>query len=69
MFLEKLIAALEVTPLLSKEHFSVDGTLLKAWPSQASLEGIDGEDVSLPPPSESGKGFGGTAGKEKKRQG
>jgi hypothetical protein len=27
-FLEKLMAAPEVKPLLSDEHFSVDGTLL-----------------------------------------
>jgi hypothetical protein len=29
-FLEKLMAAPEVKPLLSDEHFSVDGTLLQA---------------------------------------
>lgn len=31
-FLELLLAAPEVKPLLSSEHFSVDGTLLQAWP-------------------------------------
>jgi len=43
-FLVKLMAAPEVKPLLSDEHFSVDGTLLQAWASHASLERIDGED-------------------------
>ena len=47
-FLELLLAAPEVKPLLSSEHFSVDGTLLQAWASHASLERIDGEDD--PPP-------------------
>ena len=51
-FLEKLMAAPEVKPLLSDEHFSVDGTLLQAWASHASLERIDGEDD--PPPPQSG---------------
>jgi hypothetical protein len=43
-FLEKLMGAPEVKPLLSDEHFSVDGTLLQAWASHASLERIDGEE-------------------------
>jgi hypothetical protein len=43
-FLEKLMGAPEVKPLLSDEHFSVDGTLLQAWASHALLERIDGED-------------------------
>ena len=34
-FLEKLMGAPEVKPLLSDEHFSVDGTLLQAWASRA----------------------------------
>ena len=37
-FLELLLAAPEVKPLLSSEHFSVDGTLLRAWASHSSLE-------------------------------
>jgi transposase len=40
-FLEKLMGAPEVKPLLSNEHFSVDGTLLQAWASHASMERID----------------------------
>ena len=41
-FLDKLMGVPEVKPLLSDEHFSVDGTLLQAWASHASLERIDG---------------------------
>ena len=57
-FLEKLMAAPEVKPLLSDEHFSVDGTLLQAWASHASLERIDGQDEPPPPASGPGDGFG-----------
>jgi hypothetical protein len=57
-FLEKLMRAPEVKPLLSDEHFSVDGTLLQAWASHASLERIDPEDDPPPPPSGPGEGFG-----------
>ena len=41
-FLDKLMAAPKVKPLLSDEHFSVDGTLLQGWTSQAFLERIEG---------------------------
>ena len=57
-FLEKLMAAPEVKPLFSDEYFSVDGTLLQAWASHASLERIDGEEDLPPPPSGPGLGFG-----------
>jgi transposase len=57
-FLNKVMAAPEVQPLLSDEHFSVDGTLLQAWASHASLERIDGPDDPPPPPSGPGEGFG-----------
>ena len=56
-FLNKVMAAPEVQPLLSDEHFSVDGTL-QDWASHASLERIDGQDDPLPPPSAPGEGFG-----------
>ncbi len=65
-FLELLLAAPEVKPLLSSEHFSVDGTLLRAWASHSSLERIDGLDDSPPPPS-GGKGFGGSGNAGRKR--
>jgi hypothetical protein len=42
-FLEKLMGAPEVKPLLSDEHFSVDGTLLQPSASHTSLERIDGQ--------------------------
>ena len=58
-FLELLLAAPEVKPLLSSEHFSVDGTLLRAWESHSSLERIDGLDDDPPPPS-CAQGFGGS---------
>ena len=57
-FLEKLMGAPEVKPLLSDEHFSLDGTLLQAWASHASLERIDGQDDPPPPPSGPGEGYG-----------
>jgi transposase len=34
----------EVMPLLSDEHFSVDGTLIEAWASQKSFRPKDGSD-------------------------
>lgn len=68
-FLEKLMAAPEVKPLLSDEHFSVDGTLLQAWVSHASLERIDGEDDPPPPPSGPGEGFGAAKDGRKRAKG
>ena len=57
-FIKKLMGAPEVKPLLSDDHFSVDGTLLQAWASHASLERIDGQEDPPPPPSGPGEGFG-----------
>ena len=37
-FLAALLAHREVAPLLSDEHFSVDGTLVKAWASMKSFQ-------------------------------
>jgi transposase len=67
-FLELLLAAPEVKALLSSEHFSVDGTLLRAWASHSSLERIDGLDDGPPTPSD-GKGFGGNASGKKRTKG
>jgi transposase len=67
-FLELLLVAPEVKPLLSSEHFSVDGTLLRAWASHSSLERLDGLDDDPPPPS-GGKGFGGLASGKKRAKG
>ncbi|MCS5694004.1 IS5 family transposase [Cyanobium sp. FGCU-6] len=65
-FLEKLMGAPEVKPLLSDEHFSVDGSLLQAWASHASLKCIDGKEDPPPPPAGPGEGFG--APKEGKKR-
>lgn len=42
----------KVRELLSKEHFSVDGTLIEAWASMKSFTPKDGGDV---PPGEGGR--------------
>lgn len=41
-FFQAVLAAPEVAPLLSSEHFSVDGTLLDAWASMKSFRPKDG---------------------------
>jgi transposase len=43
-FMTKLLNLPEVKPLLSDEHFSVDGTLIEAWASQKSFRRKDGSD-------------------------
>lgn len=43
-FMARLLNHPEVTPLLSDEHFSVDGTLIEAWASQKSFRPKDGSD-------------------------
>jgi transposase len=68
-FLNKVMAAPEVKPLLSDEHFSVDGTLLQAWASHTSLERIDGQDDPPPPPSGPGEGFGAPKDSRKRAKG
>jgi hypothetical protein len=65
-FLGMLLASPDVTPLLSSEQVSVDGTLLRVWASHRYLERIEGIDDD-PPPSGGGKGIGGSAGKHIKR--
>jgi len=50
-----ILAHPEVEPLLSDEHFSVDGTLVKAWASMKSFQPKDGapphdDDPGDPPP-------------------
>jgi hypothetical protein len=40
----KLLNHPQVKPLLSDEHFSVDGTLIEAWASQKSFRPKDGDD-------------------------
>jgi transposase len=41
-FMTKLLNHPQVKPLLSEEHFSVDGTLIEAWASQKSFRPKDG---------------------------
>lgn len=43
-FMEKLLHHQEVTPLLSDEHFSVDGTLIEAWAGHKSFKPKDDKD-------------------------
>jgi transposase len=44
MFMAKLLNHPLVKPLLSDEHFSVDGTLIEAWASHKSFRPKDGSD-------------------------
>jgi len=59
-FLELLLAIPDVKPLLSAEHFSAYGTLLRAWATHSSLERINGLEDGPPPPC-GGNGFGSSA--------
>ena len=43
-FMTGLLDHPQVEPLLSDEHFSVDGTLIEAWASQKSFRPRDGSD-------------------------
>lgn len=43
-FMGTLLEHPKVKPLLSDEHFSVDGTLIEAWASQKSFRPKDGSD-------------------------
>lgn len=44
--MRKLLDHPQVKPLLSKEHFSVDGTLIEAWASHKSFRPKDGDEGS-----------------------
>lgn len=44
-FMTRLLNHPQVKPLLSDEHFSVDGTLIEAWASQKSFRARDGGDT------------------------
>jgi transposase len=43
-FMSRLLNHPQVVPLLSDEHFSVDGTLIEAWASQKSFRPKAGSD-------------------------
>ena len=48
-FFAEVMRAADAKGLLSKEHFSVDGTLIQAWASQKSFRRKDGGDGQGPP--------------------
>lgn len=66
-FLAAILAHCEVAPLLSDDHFSVDGTLVKAWASMKSFQpkpeaappnGSDEpDDPTSPPPATDAEAF------------
>jgi len=47
-----ILAHREVAPLLSDEHFSVDGTLIKTWASMKSFQ----PKADAAPPDDDGPG-------------
>jgi transposase len=47
-FFTEVMQLADVKGLLSKEHFSVDGTLIQAWASQKSFRPKDGSDDQTP---------------------
>lgn len=53
-FLAAVLAHPKVKPLLSDEHFSVDGTLIEAWASMKSFRAKDGSDEP-PTPGRNGE--------------
>ena len=53
-FLAAILAHKDVAPLLSEEHFSVDGTLIEAWASMKSFQPKAGANESEPPVAGSG---------------
>ena len=53
--MEAILAHREVAPLLSDDHFSVDGTLVKAWASMKSFQPKAG---GTPPDDDHGSPFG-----------
>lgn len=52
LFFAKVVAQAWAADLLSDEHFSVDGTLIKAWASQKSFQRKDQSEK--PPPDDPG---------------
>jgi transposase len=48
-FLAAILAHKDVAPLISDEHFSVDGTLIEAWAFMKSFRPKAGTDGSEPP--------------------
>jgi transposase len=59
-FLAALLADKAVAPLLSDEHFSVDGTLIEAWASMKSFQPKSTAAANEPPAGDAGSGGRGT---------
>lgn len=55
-FLGAILAHKDLAPLLSDEHFSVDGTLIEAWASMKSFQPKPEADGAKPPSREPGSG-------------
>ena len=56
-FLKEIVAHPRIVPLLSDEHFTVDGTLMQAWASLKSFVPKEPEATPpTPPPSDDGSG-------------
>ena len=53
-FMSAVLAHREIKPLLSSDHFSVDGTLIDAWASLKSFRAKDGSDEP-PAPGRNGE--------------
>lgn len=49
VFFTEIMSVADAKGLLSKEHFSVDGTLIQAWASHKSFKRKDGSDGPTPP--------------------
>ena len=59
-FLARVIGVAEAAQLVSREHFSVDGTLLEAWASQKSVRPLDDDARDRPvDPTNTGVSFHG----------
>lgn len=59
-FLARVIGLADASQLISREHFSVDGTLLEAWASQKSVRPIDDDERDRPvDPDNTGVSFHG----------
>jgi transposase len=61
-FLKSILEHKEVAPLLSDEHFSVDGTLVTAWASLKSFVPKETTDACGAPPADKGGGEPPTSG-------
>src|SRR5512143_206710 len=58
-FLAAILVETHVKPLLSSEHFSVDGTLIEAWASMKSFRPKDGRGEPPAPGRHGGRDFHG----------